>query len=96
MRLIGVALAVAMLAAPGPVWAGSDASAAGLGVLLASATNLTDGEMAAQTGSGLHLAAPVPDLQQLRPKVRLWDELVPTISAAMQNQSATITVHTGP
>lgn len=90
------AFGTALLVVPGTVQAGDAIGPTGLKVLLASASNLTDGEMAAQTAGSLPLAAPVPDLQVLRPKVRLWDELVPTISAAAQNQAATVTVHTGP
>lgn len=95
LRLIGAAFGITALLMPGTVLAGDMPGAGGIEVLLTSASNLTDGEMATQAAEGLHFAAPLPDVPSLRARVHLWDELAPTVAASLQNQSTTITIHTG-
>jgi hypothetical protein len=57
--------------------------------LLASASQLSNDEMAGEAASGLEAGSPVPDTLTAPPKVRLWDELRPPVVPLLQNQSAT-------
>lgn len=96
LSLIGAVLGLAALVVPAIASAKDAPDPANLSVLLASASTLTDSEMAAQSGGKSQSATLAPNVQAIHPKVHLWDELVPTLSATMGNQSTTITMHTGP
>ena len=95
MSIAGVGGLASLLVLALPVAALAASPAEGL--LLASASTLTDQEMATETASGLHPVTPAPGVGETQPKVHLWDELQPPpVAPIVQNQSVTITVHTVP
>jgi hypothetical protein len=94
---VGGLASLLVLALPVAGLAASPADGPRLSISLASASTLTDQEMATETASGLHTVAPAPAVGENQPKVHLWDELQPPPVAPIgQNQSVTITVHTVP
>jgi hypothetical protein len=94
---VGGLASLLVLALPVAGLAASPADGPKLSIFLASASTLTDQEMATETASGLHPVTPTPAVGEAQPKVHLWDELQPPpVAPIVQNQSVTITVHTVP
>ncbi len=61
-----------------------------------TSTQLTDAEMARETGAGLDAPVPVPMITPSQPKVTLWDELQHSSQSGMTPDAATVTIRVFP